>query len=89
MPPADALDIARTAISVLLKIGAPLMLTALIVGLVVSFFQALTQIQEMTLSFIPKILALFGVLLLLIPYISSTLATFTHQLFDQVARLGS
>ncbi|MCP4923069.1 MAG: flagellar biosynthesis protein FliQ [bacterium] len=89
MPPADALDIARTAISVVLKIGAPLMLSALTVGLIVSFFQALTQIQEMTLSFIPKILTLFCVLLLLIPYISSTLSTFTLQIFDQIARLGS
>ncbi|HRY24814.1 MAG TPA: flagellar biosynthetic protein FliQ, partial [Geminicoccaceae bacterium] len=52
-------DVARQAIWVMLKVGAPMMLVALVVGLCVSLLQALTQIQEMTLTFVPKILAMF------------------------------
>ena len=54
----QALDVAREGILVLIKLASPLMLVALVVGLVVSLFQALTQIQEMTLAFVPKILVI-------------------------------
>ena len=85
MPPAEALDIARTAIAVVLKIGAPLMLTALTVGLVVSFFQALTQIQEMTLVFVPKIIAVFLTLLLTLPFMSQALSSYMDMIFSRIA----
>ena len=87
MTPADALDVARDAIWVLLKIGSPIMLIALIVGLIISLFQALTQIQEMTLSFVPKTLVIFVSLLVLLPYMLGTLVTFGESLMDRIVAL--
>ena len=68
MDPASAIDFARTAILVLLEIIAPSMLTALVVGLGIGLLQAVTQIQEQTLVFVPKIVAIFLVLLLALPF---------------------
>jgi len=68
MTPADTIDFARQAMYVLLEISAPAMLTALAVGLAVGLLQALTQIQEMTLVFVPKIIAIFLVLLVALPF---------------------
>jgi flagellar biosynthetic protein FliQ len=82
----EALDVSREAVMVTLKIGAPVMLIALVVGLVVSLFQALTQIQEMTLSFIPKMIAIFLSLLLLMPFMLSTLTTFTTDIAQRIVR---
>lgn len=82
-----ALDIGRDAIVVLLKISMPVLLIALIVGLLISLFQALTQIQEMTLSFVPKILAIFLSLLLLMPFIVTTLRDFNERLMERVANI--
>ena len=84
----EVLDIARDAIFVMLKIGAPVMIIALIVGLAISLVQALTQIQEMTLSFVPKMLVMFVSLLLLLPFMIATLSTFTERLADRIASLG-
>jgi flagellar biosynthetic protein FliQ len=79
-----ALDVTREALMVTLKVGVPVMLIALIVGLAVSLFQALTQIQEMTLSFIPKMIAIFLSLLLLMPFMLSTLTTFTQDIAQRI-----
>jgi len=68
MTPAETIDFAREAIWVLLEIAAPAMVTALVVGLVIGLLQALTQIQEMTLVFVPKIIAIFVVLLIALPF---------------------
>ena len=68
MTPVETIDFAREAIWVLLEIAAPAMLTALIVGLAIGLLQALTQIQEMTLVFVPKIIAIFVVLLIALPF---------------------
>lgn len=68
MTPAETIDFAREAIWVLLEIAAPAMVTALVVGLVVGLLQALTQIQEQTLVFVPKIIAIFVVLLIALPF---------------------
>ena len=70
---AEVLDIARDAILTLVLVSAPLMLIGLIVGVVISLFQALTQIQEMTLVFVPKILAIFITLLLALPFMADLL----------------
>jgi flagellar biosynthetic protein FliQ len=61
---------------------------ALLVGLVVSLFQALTQIQEMTLSFVPKILVIFVSLLVLMPFMLSTMTAFGQSLMDRIVALG-
>jgi flagellar biosynthesis protein FliQ len=84
MTPSDAIDIGRDAIFVSLKLGGPIMLLALIVGVVISLFQALTQIQETTLTFVPKIVAILLAMLLLMPFMLTTLTTFTERLFDRV-----
>ena len=67
------LDVARDGIVVFLKVGGPLMVIALAVGLVVSLIQALTQIQEQTLVFVPKILAIFITLVLALPFMADAL----------------
>jgi flagellar biosynthetic protein FliQ len=84
MTPGEVLQISQGALWTILKISLPLLLTALIVGLVISFIQALTQIQEMTLSFIPKIIALFLVMVLLFPFLGGVLNTFTMETFDKI-----
>jgi flagellar biosynthetic protein FliQ len=84
MTPNDAIDIGRDAIVVSLKLGGPIMLLALIVGVVISLFQALTQIQETTLTFVPKIVAILLAMLILMPFMLTTLTTFTERLFDRV-----
>ncbi len=84
----DVLEVSRQAVVVMLMVGAPILLLALAVGLTVSLFQALTQIQEMTLSFVPKILVIFVSLLLLLPFMVSTLVAFGESLMDRIVALG-
>jgi flagellar biosynthetic protein FliQ len=80
----EVLDIAREALWTTVKIAAPTMLVGLVVGLVVSLFQALTQIQEQTLAFIPKILAVFLVLLLALPFMADALASFMTEVSARI-----
>lgn len=82
------IDVAREAIIVMIKLGTPAMLAALVVGLVISLLQALTQIQEMTLSFVPKILATFLTILIATPFMMATLIAFSEDLFRRIAGLG-
>ena len=88
MDMAQVLDVTREAIVVLLKLAAPLMIIALLVGLVISLFQALTQIQEMTLAFVPKILVIFVSLLFFLPFMVTTLVTFTQGLAGRIVGIG-
>ena len=69
----DVLDVARDAIFTLVLVSSPLMLVGLVVGVVISLFQALTQIQEMTLVFVPKILAIFIAMLIALPFMAQVL----------------
>lgn len=87
MGEAEILQISNDAIIVLLKISLPIMAIALSVGLTISLFQALTQIQEMTLSFVPKIVAIFVSLIFLLPYIFATLYEFTQSLHERIIGL--
>ena len=88
MSEAEILDVSREAVFVLIKMGAPAMLIALAIGLTVAIFQALTQIQEITLTFVPKILGLFVTVMLFVPYMLSTLRHFTHGLIERIVGLG-
>lgn len=88
MNQADLLDIAREALLVTLKLGAPVLLLALIAGLAISLLQALTQMQEMTLSFVPKIITILLSLFLFLPFMLSTLSDFTRELMDRIAAGG-
>src|ERR1700716_4109255 len=73
MTGAETLDVARDAIWTIVVVSSPLMVVGLVVGVVVSLFQALTQIQEQTLVFVPKILAIFVTLLLALPFMADSL----------------
>lgn len=84
----EVLDVAREAIYVTLQVGGPILLIALVVGLLISLFQALTQIQEMTLSFVPKVLIIFLSMLLFMPFMLSTMTAFTERLADRIVGLG-
>ena len=84
----DVLDIARDAIYVTLQVGAPIMLIALLVGLIIALFQALTQIQEMTLAFVPKILVIFVSMLLFMPFMLSTMTSFMERLAGRIVGVG-
>lgn len=84
----EVIEIAREAIIVALKVGGPVLSLALLTGIAIALFQALTQMQEMTLSFVPKILTIFVSLLLLLPYMVGTLTTFTQGLMDRIVGLG-
>jgi flagellar biosynthetic protein FliQ len=88
MDMAQVLDVSREGIVVLLKLSAPLMILALVVGLFISLFQALTQIQEMTLAFVPKILVIFVSLMFFLPFMITTLVTFTQGLATRIIGLG-
>ena len=82
------LDIARDGIVVFLKVGGPLMMIALAVGLIVSLIQALTQIQEQTLVFVPKIVAVFAALLLFLPFMGDALAGYMGRVAARIATGG-
>ena len=71
-----------------LKVGLPLLLAGLVVGLVISVFQAITQIQEMTLSFIPKILAVAIVAVVLGPWMLDQMVTYTTELYSGIPELA-
>ncbi len=88
MTGAAILDIARDGIVTFLKVGAPLMLVALTIGLIVSLLQALTQIQEQTLIYVPKILAVFAAMLLMLPFMSDALAGYMTRIAFRIANGG-
>ena len=81
------LTLVQQALFITVLVSAPLLLTALVVGLVVSIFQAATQINEMTLSFIPKLLAMFLVLVLVGPWMLTTLVDYVQRLFGAIPQL--
>lgn len=85
----EVIEICRQAILVMLKVVGPVMLVGLIVGVVVSLIQAVTQIQEQALTFIPKMLAIFAVTIWLLPFMMATLGGFTHNLTDRIVQIGN
>ena len=84
----EVLEIARTAIFTLLKIVTPVLLVALFIGLIIGIFQALTQIQEMTLAFVPKILGVFVAIILLFPFMLGQMQILSDGLFDKIITGG-
>jgi flagellar biosynthetic protein FliQ len=80
------LDFARESIYLLIELAAPTMLTALVVGVVIGLLQAMTQIQEMTLVFVPKILAIFLVLLFALPMAGGAMATYMNNIAARIAQ---
>lgn len=84
MTPETVMNLAYQAMLVALTLAGPLLLTALSIGLLVSLFQAATQINEMTLSFIPKILGVAGALVLAGPWLLQTIIDFTRELYQSL-----
>lgn len=82
-------EITNQAIKVTVYLASPMLLGALIMGILVSLFQAVTQINEQTLSFIPKILVIIGALVICAPWMSETLTTFTRELIINIPRIVS
>lgn len=87
MTPESVMTIGQQALEVTVMLSAPLLLTALVTGLVVSIFQAATQINEMTLSFIPKLLAMFVVMVVAGPWMLTLMVDYTRRLFGSIPGL--
>ena len=83
----EVLDVGQDAIFTLIKVILPIMLVALSVGVLISLFQALTQMQEVTLSFVPKIIAVFVSLTLLLPYMLQVLLDFSNRQIERIVGL--
>ena len=88
MSGAEVLDIARHGIWVLIIVSLPMMVTGLVVGLLIALFQALTQIQELTLVFVPKIIAIFLVLLISLPFMGATMGAYMDKIVDLIVASG-
>ncbi|HYE01481.1 MAG TPA: flagellar biosynthesis protein FliQ [Alphaproteobacteria bacterium] len=84
----EAIEIGREAVWVMLEMSMPLLLVSLVIGLVISLFQALTQIQEQTLTFVPKLVAIFIAMVALLPFMLTTLVGFTEGLADRIIGMG-
>lgn len=87
MTAVEVVDVLREGIWVLLKVAGPAMIVSLVIGLVISLIQALTQLQEPTLTFVPKVLAIFGTLIITMPFMIGTMVTFMEQLAQRIAGL--
>ena len=87
MNEADAIEIVHRAISVVLLVSAPLVLAAMVLGVFVALIQALTQVQEMTLTFVPKIIAILAALSLSAPFISAQLNSLSHFVYTRIESL--
>jgi flagellar biosynthetic protein FliQ len=88
MTAAEVLDVARDGILTLILVASPLMLVALFVGVAISLLQALTQIQEMTLVFIPKILAIFLALLIALPFMGDVMQGYMARIAERIVAPG-
>ena len=82
-----AIEVVNQAIKVTLMLSAPMLLGALVVGVVISIFQAVTQINEQTLSFIPKILVIIATLVIFSPWMMETMVSYTQDLFTSIPEL--
>ena len=82
------LEIARDALWVILMATGPVMITGLVVGLIIALFQALTTIQEMTLTFVPKIIVIFIAIVIFLPFMMTTVIEYSLTLFDRISVVG-
>ncbi|MFC3673931.1 flagellar biosynthesis protein FliQ [Ferrovibrio xuzhouensis] len=87
MTAVEVTDIMREAIWTLLKVAGPPMIVSLVIGLLISLFQALTQLQEPTLTFVPKIVAIFGTLVATMPFMITTMIGLMQHLMQRIAGL--
>ena len=83
----DVVDVGRDALWVVLKVAGPIMFLGLVTGLTIALFQALTTIQEMTLTFVPKIIVIFLAIMVFLPFMITSVTSFANQLFDRITGL--
>ena len=88
MNQADVLEISRSTFIVILKAGGPIMAAGLIIGLIIAVFQTLTSIQEMTLTFVPKIIIIFAAVIVFMPFMMTSVIDFTNTLYDKIVGLS-
>jgi flagellar biosynthetic protein FliQ len=88
MTGAEVLDIASDGIWTLIIVSAPMMIVGLVVGVVIALFQALTQIQEQTLVFVPKIISIFITMLLALPFLGATMGGYMNRVVDMIIVSG-
>jgi len=88
MSPEMVIDVGRRAVELVLMLAAPMLISAVIVGLLISIFQAATQINEQTMTFIPKIVAVLVSLILFAPWMIQLMLTFTRELYGHIGQLG-
>tara|TARA_B100000965_G_scaffold293505_1_gene251394 strand:+ start:258 stop:521 length:264 start_codon:yes stop_codon:yes gene_type:complete len=87
MSEVDVIDVGRDALWVVIKVAGPIMFLGLVSGLIVALFQALTTIQEMTLTFVPKIIVIFLGIVFMLPFMINTVTSFADTLFDRIVGL--
>ena len=88
MNQADVLEISRLTFLVILKAGGPIMAAGLVIGLIIAVFQTLTSIQEMTLTFVPKIIIIFAAVIVFMPFMMTSVIDFTNTLYDKIVGFG-
>ncbi len=82
------IEVGSQALFVILKTSGPIMLSGLVIGLIISLFQALTSIQEMTLTFVPKIMVIFFSIVVFLPFMITTVVEFGRSVFSRIIGLG-
>ena len=82
------LEISRLTFLVILKAGGPIMAAGLIIGLIIAVFQTLTSIQEMPLTFVPKIIIIFAAVIVFMPFMMTSVIDFTNTLYDKIVGLS-
>ncbi len=87
MGPDSVIQVGSEAVKMVLFISLPMLGVALVVGIAISLFQAVTQIQEQTLTFVPKIIAVFVTMIVAAPWMTEKMVSFTHHLFDMIPTL--
>lgn len=82
------LEVGREALEIILLTAGPIMAAGLLIGLAIALFQALTTIQEMTLTFVPKIVVIFVAIIIFLPFMMTEVVEFSRRLFDRIVSLG-
>ncbi|MBL67969.1 MAG: flagellar biosynthetic protein FliQ [Verrucomicrobiales bacterium] len=88
MTPDYSVEILKSMMSHIVMVAAPLLIAGMVVGLVISLFQAVTSLQEQTLAFAPKALAVTGILFMLLPWVVRTLVDYTTNIFETLPRMA-
>tara|TARA_B100000959_G_scaffold273731_1_gene324608 strand:- start:488 stop:757 length:270 start_codon:yes stop_codon:yes gene_type:complete len=84
----QSIDVVKNLMMLCLKVALPFLLSAMVIGLLVSFFQAITSLQEQTLTFVPKALVVVVVVVVLFPWVTNTMLDYTTEMFNLMSQMG-